>query len=91
MSWLVLGALLGQESQNFRQAFCVFNAVETVDSIGGTGIDIESLIRAVGVELGSKLEECEKGLGFSSRWAGVKGASRETPKVLGLGENTGQG
>ncbi|CAJ1337665.1 unnamed protein product [Effrenium voratum] len=34
-----------KESQNFRQAFCVFNAVETVDSIGGTGIDIESLIR----------------------------------------------
>ena len=25
------------------QAFCVFNVAETVDSLGGTGIDVESM------------------------------------------------
>jgi len=29
----------------FRQAFCVFNVAETVDSLGGTGIDVEAIVR----------------------------------------------
>lgn len=32
-------------NQDFRQAFCVFNVAETVDSLGGTGIDVESMVR----------------------------------------------
>ena len=30
--------------ENFRQAFCVFNAVETIDSMGGTALDIEGIV-----------------------------------------------
>mmetsp|Transcript_30685 Transcript_30685/g.63241 ORF Transcript_30685/g.63241 Transcript_30685/m.63241 type:complete len:645 (-) Transcript_30685:126-2060(-) len=33
-----------KQQENFRQAFCVFNAVETIDSIGGTSLDIESIV-----------------------------------------------
>ncbi|CAE7578800.1 BETAC-AD [Symbiodinium natans] len=33
-----------KQQQNFRQAFCVFNAVETIDSIGGSAIDIEAIV-----------------------------------------------
>ena len=29
---------------DFRKAFCVFNVQETVDSLGGTGIDIDGLV-----------------------------------------------
>lgn len=34
-----------QRARDFRQAFCVFNVQETVDSLGGTGIDIDGLVR----------------------------------------------
>ena len=33
-----------KRQQNFRQAFCVFNAVETIDSMGGTALDIEGIV-----------------------------------------------
>ena len=29
--------------RRFGQAFCVFNVAETVESLGGTGIDVESM------------------------------------------------
>jgi len=29
---------------NFRQAFCVFNVAETVDSLGGAGVDIDGIV-----------------------------------------------
>lgn len=31
-------------ARNFRQAFCVFNVAETVDSLGGTGVDIDGIV-----------------------------------------------
>ena len=33
------------------QAFCVFNVAETVDSLGGTGIDVESMASCLQIEL----------------------------------------
>ena len=33
-----------KQQENFRQAFCVFNSVETIDSIGGTALDIEGIV-----------------------------------------------
>lgn len=32
------------DARNFRQAFCVFNVAETVDSLGGTGVDIDGIV-----------------------------------------------
>lgn len=34
-----------ERARNFRQAFCVFNVVETMDSLGGTGIDVDAIVR----------------------------------------------
>ncbi|CAK9009884.1 Beta-adaptin-like protein C [Durusdinium trenchii] len=34
-----------ERSENFRQAFCVFNVAETIDSLGGTGIDVDAIVR----------------------------------------------
>mmetsp|Transcript_13331 Transcript_13331/g.25091 ORF Transcript_13331/g.25091 Transcript_13331/m.25091 type:complete len:640 (+) Transcript_13331:80-1999(+) len=33
-----------KQQENFRQAFCVFNSVETIDSIGGTALDVEAMV-----------------------------------------------
>ena len=41
----LLGGSTRSSAQDFRQAFCVFNVAETVDSLGGTGIDVESIVR----------------------------------------------
>ena len=37
------------------QAFCVFNVAETVDSLGGTGIDVESIASCLQIELRGRL------------------------------------
>lgn len=34
-----------QQARDFRKAFCVFNVQETVDSLGGTGVDIDGVVR----------------------------------------------
>ena len=39
-----------------RQAFCVFNVAETVDSLGGTGIDVESM--ALGTKMIFPIQNC---------------------------------
>ena len=39
-----VSALALTQRGDFRKAFCVFNVQETVDSLGGTGVDIDGVV-----------------------------------------------